>query len=123
MAGRTTLILAHRLASVIGADRRLVLDQGRVVEAGPHAELMAQRGLYYRLMHEQAAAHQNPSAGSPAPAQAALAQPQEAPAAASDDKQGPALRALDQDAEQGGWRATLGTLLSVPSSGWASSVP
>ena len=113
MAGRTTLILAHRLASVIGADRSLVLDQGRVVEAGPHAELMAQRGLYYRLMHGQAAAHQNPSAGSPAPAQAALAQPQEAPAAASDDKQGPALRSLDQDAEQVGWRATLGTLLSV----------
>lgn len=113
MAGRTTLILAHRLASVIGADRSLVLDQGRVVEAGPHAELMAQRGLYYRLMHEQAAAHQNPSAGSPAPAQAALAQPQAAPAVASDDKQGPALRSLDQDAEQVGWRATLGTLLSV----------
>jgi ATP-binding cassette subfamily C protein CydCD len=113
MAGRTTLILAHRLASVIGADRSLVLNQGRVVEAGPHAELMAQRGLYYRLMHEQAAAHQNPSAGSPAPAQAALAQPQEAPAVASDDKQGPALRSLDQDAEQVGWRATLGTLLSV----------
>jgi ATP-binding cassette subfamily C protein CydCD len=113
MAGRTTLILAHRLASVIGADRSLVLDQGRVVEAGPHAELMAQRGLYYRLMHEQAAAHQNPSAGSPAPAPAALMQPQEAPAAASDDKQGPALRSLDQDAEQVGWRATLGTLLSV----------
>ncbi|WP_315135044.1 ABC transporter ATP-binding protein [Achromobacter marplatensis] len=113
MAGRTTLILAHRLASVIGADRSLVLNQGRVVEAGPHAELMAQRGLYYRLMHEQAAAHQNPSAGSPAPAQAAWAQPQEAPAVASDDKQGPALRSLDQDAEQVGWRATLGTLLSV----------
>jgi len=113
MAGRTTLILAHRLASVIGADRSLVLDQGRVVEAGPHAELMAQRGLYYRLMHEQAAAHQNPSAGSPAPAPAALVQPQETPAVASDDKQGPALRSLDQDAEQVGWRATLGTLLSV----------
>lgn len=113
MAGRTTLILAHRLASVIGADRSLVLDQGRVVEAGPHAELMAQRGLYYRLMHEQAAAHQNPSAGSPAPAQAALALPQDAPAVAPDDKQGPALRSLDEDAEHVGWRATLGTLLSV----------
>ena len=46
MAGRTTLILAHRLASVIGADRCLVLDQGRVVEQGPHAELMQQHGLY-----------------------------------------------------------------------------
>lgn len=64
MTGRTTLILAHRLASVIGADRSLVLEHGRVVEAGPHAELMQQRGLYYRLMHEQAEAHQNPSVAS-----------------------------------------------------------
>ena len=40
MVGRTTLILAHRLSSVIGADRILVLDHGRVVENGSHAELM-----------------------------------------------------------------------------------
>lgn len=117
MAGRTTLILAHRLASVIGADRSLVLDRGRVVEAGPHAELMARRGLYYRLMHEQAAAHQNPSAVASSPAlasaAAAAALPQDAPPAGSDAKQGPALRSLDDDAGQVGWRATLGTLLSV----------
>ncbi|HCW20464.1 MAG TPA: ABC transporter [Achromobacter sp.] len=115
MAGRTTLILAHRLASVIGADRSLVLDQGRVVEAGPHAELMAQRGLYYRLMHEQAAAHQNPSAGLPSVAGNPISatQPADAPDANLDDKQGPALRSLDEDAEHVGWRATLGTLLSV----------
>ncbi|MGB3818288.1 ATP-binding cassette domain-containing protein, partial [Achromobacter pulmonis] len=62
MAGRTTLILAHRLASVIGADRCLVLDQGRVVEQGPHDALMRQRGLYYRLMHEQAVALAAPTA-------------------------------------------------------------
>ncbi|MFD4838928.1 thiol reductant ABC exporter subunit CydC [Achromobacter sp. NPDC058515] len=114
MAGRTTLILAHRLASVIGADRCLVLDQGRVVESGPHAELMARRGLYYRLMHEQAAAHQNPSAGAAAPA-AAQAAATLGDAAQNDgsDRQGPALRALDADAAHVGWRATLGTLLSV----------
>ncbi len=41
MQGRTTLILAHRLSSVIGADRILVLDQGRVVETGTHAALIA----------------------------------------------------------------------------------
>ena len=40
MAGRTTLILAHRLSSVIDADRILVLDRGRVVESGTHRDLM-----------------------------------------------------------------------------------
>ena len=110
MAGRTTLILAHRLASVIGADRILVLDQGRVAESGPHAALMRQGGLYHRLMHEQAAAHRNPAAGSPV-----AARPETERAAVPDDGngQGPALRSLDADAEQVGWRATLGTLLSV----------
>ncbi|WGJ92505.1 ABC transporter ATP-binding protein [Achromobacter mucicolens] len=110
MAGRTTLILAHRLASVIGADRILVLDQGRVAASGPHAALMRQGGLYHRLMHEQAAAHRNPAAGT-TPA----ARPDTARAAVPDDGngQGPALRSLDADAEQVGWRATLGTLLSV----------
>ncbi|MDH1521849.1 ABC transporter ATP-binding protein [Achromobacter mucicolens] len=110
MAGRTTLILAHRLASVIGADRILVLDQGRVAESGPHAALMRQGGLYHRLMHEQAAAHRNPAAGAPV-----AARPDTARAAVPDDGngQGPALRPLDADADQVGWRATLGTLLSV----------
>lgn len=110
MAGRTTLILAHRLASVIGADRILVLDQGRVAESGPHAALMRQGGLYHRLMHEQAAAHRNPAAGS-----SVAARPETARAAVPDDGngQGPALRPLDADADQVGWRATLGTLLSV----------
>ena len=54
MAGRTTLILAHRLSSVIGADRILVLDGGRVVESGRHAELMRREGVYFHLMRGQA---------------------------------------------------------------------
>ena len=54
MAGRTTLILAHRLSSVIGADRILVLDHGRVVETGSHAELIRRDGPYRRLMGAQA---------------------------------------------------------------------
>jgi ATP-binding cassette, subfamily B, bacterial len=54
MQGRTTLILAHRLSSVIGCDRILVLDGGRVVESGRHDELMRTGGVYSRLMAEQA---------------------------------------------------------------------
>jgi ABC-type multidrug transport system fused ATPase/permease subunit len=54
MRGRTTLVLAHRLSSVIDCDRILVLDQGRVVESGRHDELMRRGGVYARLMAEQA---------------------------------------------------------------------
>ncbi|MCY4607516.1 MAG: ABC transporter ATP-binding protein [bacterium] len=54
MQDRTTLILAHRLSSVIRADRILVLDEGRVVEEGPHDDLMERSGVYFSLMHEQA---------------------------------------------------------------------
>lgn len=53
MQGRTTLILAHRLSSVIGCDRILVLNEGRVVEDGHHEALMRQGGIYATLMAEQ----------------------------------------------------------------------
>lgn len=49
MQGRTTIVIAHRLATVRAADRIIVLDQGRIVEQGDHATLVALRGLYARL--------------------------------------------------------------------------
>ena len=49
MKGRTTLVVAHRLATVLRADRIVVMDEGRVVEEGRHAELVARGGLYARL--------------------------------------------------------------------------
>ena len=54
MQGRTTLIFAHRLSSVIGAQRILVLEHGAIVEVGDHASLMQARGAYFRLMGAQA---------------------------------------------------------------------
>ncbi len=54
MQGRTTLIFAHRLSSVIDADRILVLDHGSIVESGDHASLMRAGGAYRRLMGSQA---------------------------------------------------------------------
>ncbi len=53
MRGRTTLVIAHRLATVLKADRILVVDDGRIVEEGTHASLVARSGLYARLARLQ----------------------------------------------------------------------
>ena len=53
MQSRTTLVIAHRLATVLRADRIVVMDEGRVVEEGTHAQLVAQGGLYARLAELQ----------------------------------------------------------------------
>ncbi|KUZ00570.1 MULTISPECIES: ABC transporter ATP-binding protein [unclassified Burkholderia] len=98
--GRTTLVLAHRLSSVIGADRILVLDHGRVVDEGTHAALIARDGPYRRLMGPQL------EAAAEAVGMAATASGAGARAAS-----GPQVRPLNDDAATIGWPETLRALL------------
>jgi subfamily B ATP-binding cassette protein MsbA len=53
MAGRTTIVIAHRLSTVKGADRIYVIDKGRIIESGDHPSLVAAKGLYARLAKAQ----------------------------------------------------------------------
>jgi subfamily B ATP-binding cassette protein MsbA len=53
MQGRTTLVIAHRLSTIVGADLICVMDRGRIIESGKHAQLLARGGLYARLYETQ----------------------------------------------------------------------
>ena len=55
MADRTTIVIAHRLSTVRNADMIFALNEGRVVEAGTHSELLGKGGLYYHLIAHQLA--------------------------------------------------------------------
>jgi ATP-binding cassette subfamily B protein len=68
LTGRTSLVIAHRLSTIRGADRIIVIDDGRVVESGPHAELLAAGGLYAQLYWTQYAKGEQPPDGALAPA-------------------------------------------------------
>jgi ATP-binding cassette, subfamily B, bacterial len=105
MQGRTTLILAHRLSSVIGADRILVLDQGRVVQTGDHATLIAQDGPYRQLMGPQLATGGTIGAITPPAADIDAG-------AGTADAASPPVRGISEDAAQIGWRETIRSLLA-----------
>jgi ABC-type multidrug transport system fused ATPase/permease subunit len=53
MKHRTTIIIAHRLTTIVGVDKIIVLENGRVVESGPHSELLAKHGVYHKLWTTQ----------------------------------------------------------------------
>ena len=53
MKGRSSLVIAHRLSTILAADQILVMDQGRLVEQGTHAQLLAKNGLYSNLYETQ----------------------------------------------------------------------
>jgi ATP-binding cassette subfamily B protein len=53
MRGRTTLVIAHRLSTVLHADRVVVLEGGKIVQSGPHSDLLREGGLYRRLVERQ----------------------------------------------------------------------
>ncbi|WP_158931577.1 ABC transporter ATP-binding protein [Acidisphaera sp. S103] len=103
MVGRTTLILAHRLSSVIGADRILVLNDGAVVQSGHHRDLIGEDGPYRDLMGSQLGERD----GGVVPLLAAEAAAPDAPAT------GAIVGSLSEDAATVTWPATIRTLLRV----------
>jgi ATP-binding cassette subfamily C protein CydCD len=113
MRNRTTLILAHRLSSVIGADRILVLEHGRVVESGRHGELMRHDGPYRRLMGSQATTEDDVDFvdADVVPASMDDGAGGTTSVAAGRDEAEIRIREISADASAVGWRDTVLTLM------------
>jgi ATP-binding cassette subfamily B protein len=75
MAGRTTIAIAHRLSTIQDMDQILVLHKGQLREAGRHQELLAQRGIYYKLYQLQYRDQESREADDDASRQAVSAPP------------------------------------------------
>ena len=84
--GRTTLAIAHRLSTLRNADRILVFDQGRLIEQGSHAELLALDGTYARLVRIQTSVSKNPDVDKLIHTAAELEKTQKAAAASGSDR-------------------------------------
>jgi ATP-binding cassette subfamily B protein len=65
--GRTSLIIAHRLSTIQRADKIIVMHKGKVREMGTHQELLASRGIYYKLYQLQYKDQEIPASATPAP--------------------------------------------------------
>ena len=63
MSGRTSVTIAHRLSTAENADEVIVVDRGRIVQRGPHAELVTQEGSVYAGLHASWTAQQAPLGG------------------------------------------------------------
>ena len=109
MVGRTTLVFAHRLSSVVGADTILVLDRGQVVERGAHAQLLRQGGVYAHLMAAQARDGVGATAIDPLVSVNGVATNGDG---LFGDEAGPDPQDAIVEAGEIGWRAVLGTLLA-----------
>ncbi len=114
MKGRTTLVIAHRLSSVILADRILVLDEGRLMEEGVHSRLMDRGGLYSSLMAaqmEREAVEVSPLLATADPARGAAAGRDTLPSPAAEVS--PESDVISATAEHMNWARVFGRLLQL----------
>ena len=118
MAGRTTLIMAHRLSSVMTCDEILVLDEGRLVERGDHVALLAANGAYAELMAAQTADDPAIDLTISEAGEALAAQPASAPDGLGAERADTESIIRSQAMEGMGWRETTLRLLAMAAPYW-----